>query len=292
MKTLNISNVIDVKKFLGVPEDVSSSTVKITPEQAKTILKKCNKGNRRTNKSYIETLRRDMESGHWYNDTSYIGFDLSGKLVNGQHRLKALADANVEYITLKIDFNCEQHISMDTGINRTYATTASIAKKAGINLLPTKFKPIITSALKLNSIKLTENSNNIKLSNSELETYWEKYEQVLTICDNNGVFELGKINSASVKASIFLAYLSGIDITTLSHFSEVLKNGIARSDYDIPIIRLRDELIDLKGKTGNAIELRRAQYTQYAIYAVTELKTTSNRLPAINRLQLYYGINS
>lgn len=290
MKTLTISSVIDVKKFLGVPEDSLSSTVKITPEQAKIILKKCNKGNRRTNKSYVETLRRDMEHGHWYNDTSYIGFDLNGKLVNGQHRLKALSEANVESIELKIDFNSEQHISMDTGINRTYATTASIAKKNGISLLPANFKPIITSALRLNNIKNGLEDKTLKLSNSELEEYWEKYCNDLTICQNNKLFDLGKINSSSVKASIFAAFKSNIDINILNHFSEVLRTGIAKSDYDIPIIRLRDELVDMKGSSGNAVELRRAQYTQYAIYAISELKSTSNRLPAVNRLQLYYNI--
>lgn len=290
MKTLTITNVNDVKNFLGVDLSCCSTSIKVTPTQAKTILRKCNKGNRRTNKTYIETLRRDMENGHWYNDSSYIGFNKEGKLVNGQHRLRALSEANVEYVKLKIDFDCEQHISMDTGINRTYSTTASIAKKNGISLLPANFKPIITSALRLNNIKNNLEDKILRLSNSELSEYWEKYCDDLEICQNNKLFDLGKINSASVKASIFSAYKSGVDINILNHFSEVLRTGIAKSDYDIPIIRLRDELVDMKGTSGNLAELRRAQYTQYAIYAISELKSTSNRLPAVNRLQLYYSI--
>ena len=286
----NIINVNDVKDCLNVPLDITSCSVNITPEQAKFILKNCNKGNRRTNKSYVETLRRDMENNRWYNDTSYIGFDRNGRLVNGQHRLKALSEANVKFITLKIDFNCEQHISMDTGINRTYAATASIAKKNGISLLPLNFKPIITSALRLNNIKNNAEDKIIKPSNSELEEYWKKYCNDLEICQNNKLFDLGKINSSFVKASIFAAYKSNVNLDILIHFSEVLRTGIAKSDYDIPIIRLRDELIDMKGSSGNATELRRAQYTQYAIYAISELKSTSNRLPATNRLQLYYEI--
>lgn len=286
-KTLNLS---DIKEFLGVNNESINAKINVTPDQAKYILKKCNKMNRRIKKDYVRTLRRDMENGKWYSDIDYIGFDKDGILVNGQHRLKALSEANVKYVTLKFDFDTEQHISMDTGNARTYANTVSIAKKAGIALMPVKFKSIMTNALRLNGIKQNGEDKTYKLSNSELEDYWEKYSSDLMLCDSKQLFDLGKINSASVKASLFLAYLSGINLTILEHFSEVLRNGIAKSDYDIPIIRLRDELIDLRGKSSNAIELRRAQYTQYAIYAITELKTTSNRLPAVNRLQLYYDM--
>ena len=279
MKKMNLN---EIKKFLGVEENLTTHKGTITPEKANLLLKRCNKNNRRLNKAHVETLKRDMESGNWYNDTSYIGFDGNGTLVNGQHRLKALAESNVESVVLKFDFDSEQHISMDTGMNRTYASTASISKKMGLEVMPANFKTIIMAGLKLTNPK-------IKLSNSELVNYWSKYKEQINICNDNKLFDLGKINSASVKASILWAYLSGVDIQSLSHFAEVLRNGITKSDFDIPIIRLRDELVDMKGSSGNAVELRRAQYTQYAIYAVTDLKTTSNRLPATNRLQLYYN---
>ena len=287
MKGLELN---EVKEILKVDQNTNSCSINVSPDQASIILKRCNKNNRRINKSYVDTLKRDMENGHWYNDTSYIGFDKNGKLVNGQHRLKALSEANVEYLTLKVDFNCEQHISMDTGITRSYASTVSIAKKEGIEILPAKYKTIITSSLKLTDIREGGDSKSLKLSNSELEFYWNKYKDILKTCDENKLFDLGKINSSYVKASLFCACKSGVNIELLNHFSEVLRTGITKNDYDIPIIRLRDELIDMKGTSGNAIELRRAQYTQYAIYAIDELKSTSNRLPAVNRLQLYYSL--
>lgn len=261
----------EIKKLLNVDLDAETAKIYVTPETAKKLLKKCNKQNRRINKKYVETYKRDMEAGHWYPDVDYIAFDKTGKLVNGQHRLKALSIANVESILLKFDFDTEQHISMDTGNIRKYTDQVTISKKGGIEIMPNKFKTIINAGLKLQDSKIV-------LSNTELTEIWEKYHKEILECDENQLFDLGKISGSTIKSSFLWAYINGISMEFLKHFSEVLRTGINEGKKDIPIIRLRDELVDIKG-SSKANDLRRAQLTQHYIWLILQ-GYDSNRLPS------------
>ena len=278
MKKLSLT---EIKAILGANDNDTTLKTKVTPEIAKKLLRRCNKQNRRVNMRYVNTYKRDMEAGHWYSDIDYIGFNKEGTLVNGQHRLKALAIADVDNIELKFDFDVDQHISMDTGNIRKYTDQVSISKKAGIEIMPNKFKPIINAGLKLNDSK-------INLSNTELSEIWDKYSNQILECDKNELFDLGKISGATIKSSLLWAYLSGIDMEFLHHFAEVLRTGINEGKKDIPIIRLRDELVDMKG-SSKALDLRRAELTQHYIYLMLQ-GYDSNRLPSAPHLH-YQDIN-
>lgn len=261
------------EEYFKILESIKNGKFELSPKQAKYLLSHCNKANRRINKSHVETLKRDMENGHWYNDIDYIGFDKNGTLINGQHRLKALSESSVSNIILKFDFDVEQHISMDTGNVRKYSDQITISKKLGhdAGLLPNKFKIIITAGLRLNDPK-------INLSNTELAYIWDKYKDRIMECENHDLFNVGSKAGSTVKSSILWAYLSGVDIDVLSNFSTVLRTGITRKETDIPIIRLRDHLVDLRGN-GRNLDILRAKYTQQCIFNVLQGATT-NRLPS------------
>ncbi len=261
----------DIKNLLGVDLESVTANVPVTPGQAKQLLAKCNKANRRIKPTHVETLRRDMESGNWYSDIDYIGFNKDGTLINGQHRLKALSEANVTSVRLKIDFDVDQHISMDTGAMRTYADQVAISKKIGVDIFPNRFKSIINTGLKLST-------PGVSLSNVEFNVIWDAYGDKILECERNGLFELGPKAGSAVKSSLLWAYLSGVDMKTLKHIASVIKNGVARSDYDIPIIRLRDELFDIRGN-GKSLDLKRAMYTQQCVFDVLN-GSVSNRLPS------------
>lgn len=267
-----VTDVMEIKNYLGIDPNALTAKINLSPKQARYLLNHCNKANRRINSQHVETLKRDMENGNWYNDIDYIGFNKEGRLINGQHRLKALSEANVESIYLKFDFEAEQHVSMDTGYNRKYTAQVTISNKMGMEIMPNKFKTIISSGVKLSYPK-------INLSNSELVNIWQNYKNDFITCEENGLFDLGSKANSVVKSSVFLAYIDGVNIDILKNFTKVLKSGITKSEYDIPIIRLRDELFDLRG-TSKTLDLKRASYTQQCIYNVAELKSTSNRLPS------------
>ena len=75
------------------PEDqinISTSLRYLTPEDAKAILK-CNKRNRSIFESYVNRYRTDMLTGRYEFNGSTIVFGADGLLLDGQHRMLALA---------------------------------------------------------------------------------------------------------------------------------------------------------------------------------------------------------
>ena len=61
----------------------------ITPENAQKILDGRNVKNRKMREWWAKVLAHSISTGNWHVTTSCIGFDTDGKLVNGQHTLRA-----------------------------------------------------------------------------------------------------------------------------------------------------------------------------------------------------------
>lgn len=66
----------------------------ITPEKARQYLE-ANTDNRAVRSRHVEQLARMMKAGEWTVTHQGIGFDSTGRLVDGQHRLLAILQANV-----------------------------------------------------------------------------------------------------------------------------------------------------------------------------------------------------
>lgn len=274
----------DVKNILGVGESERWAKAFVTPETAQILLDGCNRTNRRLDENHMLSMRRDMESNNWYDDVDLVGFAPSGLLVNGQHRLTALAGAKVDGIYLKFDFDVEQHPSMDTGKERSYSDLVRLNRKAHPDeLMPNKWKTIFTTGLAMGaepisvSLAGSEKPKPIdKFTTSELGMAWRKYGDLIRDCDRRGMFDLCKGAGASVKSAFLWAAMSGVDMDILQHIADVLKNGIASKDEDIPIIRLRDELMTMKVSGSKGVVMKCA-YTHQCIFDVLR-GSVSNRL--------------
>lgn len=71
----------------------------ITPELAKTLLNS-NKGNRPLNLPHVASLAKKMKEGSWVFTHQGIALDVNGNLLDGQHRLQAIVNANVSVTML------------------------------------------------------------------------------------------------------------------------------------------------------------------------------------------------
>ena len=67
----------------------------ITPEMAREWLKKNMHNNRPVLKATVHNYARQMRCGTWNLTHQGIAFDQNGELVDGQHRLSAIIEANV-----------------------------------------------------------------------------------------------------------------------------------------------------------------------------------------------------
>lgn len=81
-----------------------SEDILITPEMAKALLD-YNPMNRNITDGVVDGYRRDINNDRWINSHESIGIDTGGNLMDGQHRLIAIIEANkaqVVYVTFQV----------------------------------------------------------------------------------------------------------------------------------------------------------------------------------------------
>jgi hypothetical protein len=98
----------------------------MSPKEAQSILleRNCNKGIDATNRNLktrnVKFLGRAISEGSWKRHAGNIKFDVTGTLIDGQHRLYAIAQANKD-IEVILEKGCDKGTTpaIDQGDNRT-----------------------------------------------------------------------------------------------------------------------------------------------------------------------------
>jgi hypothetical protein len=104
----------------------SAEVYKMSPKEAQLILleRNCNKGIDATNRNLktrnVKFLGRAISEGSWKRHAGNIKFDVTGTLIDGQHRLYAIAQANKD-IEVILEKGCDKGTTpaIDQGDNRT-----------------------------------------------------------------------------------------------------------------------------------------------------------------------------
>lgn len=107
---------------------ITSSIIYVTPVTAQRWLE-LNRNNRIPRDSRVAKYREDMECGRWLFAGDPIRFDTAGNLIDGQHRLLALAEAQIEGITFFVIRGLPTSAQgvMDQGAKRTPGDQLSMA---------------------------------------------------------------------------------------------------------------------------------------------------------------------
>ncbi len=102
----------------------------ITPAMAIAFLEHTNTGNRRLRLWWAEALASSIRRGEWITTHQGIAFTKSGRLIDGQHRIKAIALANksVEISVFK-GVPDEAFSVIDVGVKRSTSDTTGLPKK-------------------------------------------------------------------------------------------------------------------------------------------------------------------
>ena len=111
---------------------MNSKVITITPEMAKDMLERNMKNNRRVSKETVMRYARIMKAGGWNLTHQGIAFDTNGKLIDGQHRLHAIVQANVPVellVTNGVEHIAGEAFTIDAGLRRT---TLNIMQISGI----------------------------------------------------------------------------------------------------------------------------------------------------------------
>ncbi|MEU1420495.1 hypothetical protein [Kitasatospora sp. NPDC005751] len=132
---------------IALPEEPEADKVprkvKITPEIAAEFLSR-NSVNRRLDNGQVEALREAILRNEWQVTHQGIAFDRSGRLLDGQHRLRAIIDAGVPVEMFVFDGLSEDAFPvLDTGKRRSAADTLSSTGEKYLTLLSSTIRHVL-----------------------------------------------------------------------------------------------------------------------------------------------------
>lgn len=121
------------KKLASNPLDLllnyeGSKVLIITPTLAEHVLEHCNTLNRKINKRWVTFLAESIKNGEWQLNGEPIIFSKTQKLIDGQHRLLAIVEADREvetYVTTNVED--KNFVSVDTGHSRSGSHVLTIS---------------------------------------------------------------------------------------------------------------------------------------------------------------------
>jgi hypothetical protein len=209
----------------------------ITPSIAIEMLKN-NDGNRRMKMPSVYRYSQEMKNGKWKEDTGeLIKISKTGKVLDGQHRLKAVILSGVSiYFHVAYGLSDEIFDVLDTGSLRNAADSFFISGIKNSNALPSM---ISLNDLLLKGAKDWFGQKNKKLSNSEL---LDKYNVNPIFWDNvsrksiNWYNSFSKILAPSIIGGMYSAFIYK-DSVQANFFMTQLCEGINVTNNTINILR-------------------------------------------------------
>lgn len=109
---------------------METKVVTVTPEMARQWLTVNMKGQRNVMKSTVHNYARQMRNGTWRLTHQGIAFDELGELIDGQHRLNAVIEANIPVqmnVTYDVHRKPGEVFTIDMGRKRTYSNVVQMS---------------------------------------------------------------------------------------------------------------------------------------------------------------------
>ncbi len=150
-----------------------TTTERINKDMALAMLES-NENNRRINDRQVQTLAREMFLGRWKVNGDAIRFGMSGRLLDGQHRLWAIVEADAAIETLVIrDLDDSVFDTIDHGRKRTAGDV--------LDQLGEKYANLLASSLPLlENLRNGHINRHIKYTVIEIQELLKKYPGIRT----------------------------------------------------------------------------------------------------------------
>tara|TARA_Y100000004_G_scaffold112801_1_gene126668 strand:+ start:290 stop:1240 length:951 start_codon:yes stop_codon:yes gene_type:complete len=116
---MNFQSLLDAGMIKPVSSDEKVAIIEVNPDLASFLLKLNFKENRKQSADYINRLSSDMRDGFWGLSNDAIVVDVSGRIINAQHRLEAVVKSGTtQKFILLWDVARETAEAIDVGKKR------------------------------------------------------------------------------------------------------------------------------------------------------------------------------
>ncbi len=243
---------------------VQSVLTLITGDMAKEWLSNNNNGNRNIRKADVSAIVRMIEAGKWETTHQGIGFYEDGTLADGQHRLTAIATANIPvwcYVTTGMPRKANHAI--DRGIKRTQLDSLHF-----LGMKADQKRVAICQCLIYQYHAERAGRERWSPASCTSEQFSEFYERFSEAISYVVGFGSASRFPAPAPAAVASAWFTE-DQSRLGEFMNILEHGEVSSEADRAAIKIRDYLKDKKygfGTTArNELFLRCCSALRYFI---------------------------
>lgn len=224
----------------------TTSVIRITPSIACRWLE-FNISNRPIRRITIERYKRDMLADRWHFTGDSIGFDTTGAMINGQHRLTAISE-------LPDDFGIFMNVTRGLDPESRFYMDQGTKRKASDNLSMTHVRNYSQSAsgtrmflIWKRGLIFMDNKHRQMISNIEVQDWVLNNPPLIEAANNINSILIKNDALPSVSRAAFFA-LHQVDPVDTWQFFHDLSSGAGLGNGD-PVLALRERLrIDQRTK--------------------------------------------
>lgn len=241
-----------------------SKVQKITPKRAAEMLE-ANTSNRPLSKATVRSFAEAMRRGDWLVTHQGIAFDKAGVLVDGQHRLAAIVEADLPVeVTVFTDVESNTFDVLDTGKRRNAADVLAIEGEKSTTLLAAMVRTVWqyqsrpdaswsggASAVTNHQIVQTLAANS-------------KIRDFVAVADRIAA-ETGMIKSAAGAAAYLVEQANKGKKTQLADWYEGVVDGAGLAKTD-PRLTFRKTMFAMARKQAGVVQRRRDTREHVALY--------------------------
>lgn len=230
-----------VTKVAG--NEITLAVVAISPDLASQMLAH-NSHNRNPRQRTIDLYATDMANGDWRFTAAPVTFDAAGNLLDGQHRLYAIVQANVTIPTLVVrGLETEAQDDTDRGIPRKFYDVLALRGETNASTLAAVVRRMV-----LWETGERRNIQNRAVSSAAMLRWLEANPQIRDICNNANRVGRGVALPASIIGTAWWLFAE-VDDEDAAFFFDRLGDGQGLVKGD-PIFELRRTLDNSKSVRG------------------------------------------
>lgn len=163
---------------------------------------------RKLNEGQVEILRRQMAANDWLLTNESVGFDWNGKLVDGQHRLNAIAQSKRKNVRVRVVTGLDPRVAVviDSGAKRS---AANVLFAQGVT-----YPSTVAAVVRAANSRDGQTRASGRLGNVEVADYAEDRPELVELCDRAHHEVYSKqpkgyrlLGPAPIATSVYFVYL-------------------------------------------------------------------------------------